>query len=68
MSAAPATALCCFTAARMRRLEYALRTAVKLSDDENTMVHLADLAINVTRRRHAHEGGCAICLRQEETC
>ena len=56
--------LCCFTAARLHRLEISLRTSVKLVDDEDTMVHLADLAVRVQRRRHAHEGFCPVCLSQ----
>ena len=55
-------ALCCFTAARLYRLETALRVAAKLSDDENTVLQLADLAIRVQRRRHAHADSCAVCL------
>ena len=54
----------CFTAARLYRLEISLRTSVKLIDDEDTMVHLADLAIKVQRRRHAHEEFCQVCLRR----
>jgi acyl transferase domain-containing protein len=52
----------CFAAARLYRLETALRVAARLSDDENTVLQLADLAIRVQRRRHAHEDFCTVCL------
>jgi hypothetical protein len=58
----------CFTGARLHRLELSLRTSVRLSDDEATMVKIADLAIQTQRRRHAHEAFCPVCLGQGETC
>lgn len=51
----------CFTRARLHRLEIALRVAVKLIVDQDTTVHLADLAIRVQRRRHPPEDACATC-------
>ncbi len=64
ITAGTTAAVSCFTAARLHRLEVSLRTSVKLIDDEDTMVHLADLAIRVQRRRHAHEDNCLVCLSQ----
>ena len=64
-----AVPLFCFTAARLQRLETSLRASARLSDDEATTIHLADLAIQAQRRRHAHEEACNICLRgQEASC
>lgn len=54
----------CFTAARLYNLELSLRTSVRLIDDEDTMVQLADLAIKTQRRRHAHEDYCPVCLNR----
>jgi hypothetical protein len=61
-------ALHCFTAARLHRLELSLRTSVRLSDDELTMVKLADMAIQTQRRRFAHEAACAICSVEGSSC
>jgi hypothetical protein len=63
-----AATLHCFTGARLLRLETALRTAIKLSEDDDTVVQLAVLISTVMRRRHVHEDQCPVCLFWEQHC
>ena len=58
-------ALCSFTRARLYRVEIALRSAVRLSPDHATALHLADLTVKVQRRRHAHEERCPACQQAD---
>jgi hypothetical protein len=55
----------CFRAACLRRLERSLRCSAKACSDRDTAANLADLAIKVQLRRHAHEGVCLVCAQQE---